>query len=57
MRLNVHFYTRQAARESKAARKALTDAARQRHAELAHLYQQRANDLACPTEFTGTQAE
>ena len=35
---NVHFYTRQAARESKAARKAVTEAARQRHEAMANAY-------------------
>ena len=42
---NVHFYTRQAARESKAARKAVTEAARQRHLALADHYSRRAQQL------------
>ncbi len=47
---NVHFYTRQAARETKAARKALTEAARQRHAEMADQYVRRIEQLEsrCP---------
>jgi hypothetical protein len=45
MYLNVHFFTRQAARETKAARRALTDAARQRHLEMASHYAMRAQEL------------
>ncbi len=48
MLLNVHFYTRQAARESKAARKAVTDAARQRHETMAAAYRARAYELNAP---------
>ena len=42
---NIHFYTRQAARESKAARRALTEAARQRHVAMAEHYSNRAKRL------------
>lgn len=42
---NVHFYTRQAARESVAARKALTEAARQRHLSMAQKYAETAEQL------------
>ncbi len=45
MYLNVHFFTRQAAREAKAARQALTDAARQRHLEMATHYAKQAEQL------------
>ncbi len=45
MYLNVHFFTRQAARETKAARRALTDAARQRHLAMATQYAKRAEQL------------
>lgn len=45
MYLNVHFFTRQAARETKAARQALTDAARRRHMEMAAHYATRAEQL------------
>jgi hypothetical protein len=45
MYLNVHFFTRQAAREAKAARQALTDAARQRHLEMATHYARQAEQL------------
>jgi len=40
---NVHFLTRQAAREKLAATRALTEAARQRHLALAADYQKRAD--------------
>ena len=40
---NVHFLTRQAAREKLAATRALTEAARQRHLALAEDYQKRAD--------------
>ena len=39
---NVHFLNRQAAREKLAAKRALTEAARQRHLALAEDYQKRA---------------
>jgi hypothetical protein len=42
---NVHFLTRQAAREKLAAMRALTEAARQRHLALAQEYQQRAEAM------------
>jgi len=42
---NVHFLSRQAAREKLAARKALTDAARQRHLALAEHFERRAEAL------------
>jgi hypothetical protein len=45
MHLNVHFFTRQAARETNAARRALTDAARQRHLAMATQYAKRAEQL------------
>ena len=45
MYLNVNFFTRQAARETKAARRALTDAARQRHLEMATHYAKKAEQL------------
>jgi hypothetical protein len=41
---NVHFLSRQAAREKVAAKKALTEAARVRHLTLAEHYQKRADD-------------
>jgi hypothetical protein len=41
---NVHFLTRQAARERLAATRALTEAARQRHLALAEDYRKRAED-------------
>jgi len=41
---NVHFLTRQAAREKLAATRALTEAARQRHLALAADYQKRADE-------------
>lgn len=45
---NVHFYTRLASRESIAARKALTEAAKERHQSMANQYQRRAEQLrAC----------
>lgn len=49
---NIHFYTRQAARESLAARRALTDAARQRHLASADHYVARAQQLQnhCSTD-------
>lgn len=45
MLLNVHYLTRQAARERKAARQALTETARQRHLQLADHYALRAQEL------------
>ena len=42
---NVHFYTRQAARESKAAKKSVTVAAKQRHEAMAASYRSRALEL------------
>lgn len=42
---NVHFLIRQAAREKLAARRALTEAARQRHLALAETYQKRAEAM------------
>lgn len=42
---NVHFLTRQAAREKLAAKRALTDAARERHLALAEQYQRRAERM------------
>jgi len=39
---SVHFFHRQAAREKLAARRALTDAARERHLALAQDYEKRA---------------
>jgi hypothetical protein len=45
MLLNVHYLTRQAARETKAARQALTEKARQRHLRLAEQYALRAEEL------------
>lgn len=45
MQHNVHFYTRLVARESKAARKALTEAAKQRHWSMADHYSRRAEVL------------
>ena len=42
---NVHFLTRQAAREKLAAKRALTDAARERHLALAEQYQRRAEAM------------
>ena len=45
MHHNVHFFTRQAARETKAARVALTEAARDRHLTMANLYALRAEQL------------
>lgn len=46
MRLNVHFYTRQAAREANAARIALTESARDRHLSMAGRYQALADEIA-----------
>ena len=45
MHHNFHFFTRQAAREAKAARIALTEAARDRHLSMASLYALRAEQL------------
>lgn len=45
MLLNVHYLTRQAARETKAARQALTETAKQRHLRLADHYALRAQEL------------
>ena len=42
---NVHFFHRQAAREKLAAKRALTEAARERHLALALDYQKRAEAL------------
>ena len=42
---NVHFLIRQAAREKLAAKRALTEAARQRHLALAENYQKRAEAM------------
>jgi len=42
---NVHFLTRQAAREKLAAKRALTDTARERHLALAEQYQKRAEAM------------
>jgi hypothetical protein len=42
---NVHFLNRQAAREKLAAKRALTEAARQRHLALAEDYQKRAEAI------------
>ena len=42
---NVHFFHRQAAREKLAAKRALTDAARERHLALAQDYEKRAAEL------------
>jgi hypothetical protein len=43
---SVHFFHRQAAREKLAAKRALTDAARERHLALAQDYQKRAEEMA-----------
>lgn len=49
MESDYRYYTRRAAEESLRARKAITNAARERHLELAHLFankaEQRAMDL------------
>jgi hypothetical protein len=45
MVLNVHYLTRQAARETKAARQAVTETARQRHLRLADQYALQAQEL------------
>jgi hypothetical protein len=45
MHLNVHFYTRQAAREFNAGRVAVTEKARERHLGTAYRYQGLANEL------------
>jgi hypothetical protein len=42
---SVHFLNRQAAREKLAAKRALTEAARERHLALAENYQKRAESL------------
>ena len=42
---SVHFFHRQAAREKLAAKRALTEAARERHLALAQDYQKRADQL------------
>jgi hypothetical protein len=42
---NVHFFHRQAAREKLAAKRALTEAARERHLALAADYEKRAETL------------
>jgi hypothetical protein len=42
---NFHFLTRQAAREKLAAKRALTEAARERHLALAEHYQKRAEAM------------
>jgi hypothetical protein len=42
---SVHFFHRQAAREKLAAKRALTEAARERHLALAQDYQKRAEQL------------
>lgn len=42
---SVHFLDRQAAREKLAARRALTEAARERHLALAQDYQKRAEQM------------
>jgi hypothetical protein len=42
---SVHFFHRQAAREKLAAKRALTEAARERHMALALDYQKRADQL------------
>ena len=42
---SVHFFHRQAAREKLAAKRALTDAARERHLALAEDYQKRAEQM------------
>jgi hypothetical protein len=42
---SVHFFDRQAAREKMAAKRALTEAARERHLTLALDYQKRAEAL------------
>jgi hypothetical protein len=42
---NVHFLTRQAARERLAAKRALTEAARERHLALAEQYSKRAEAM------------
>ena len=42
---NVHFLTRQAAREKLAAKRALTETARERHLALAQQYETRAERM------------
>ena len=42
---SVHFFNRQAAREKLAAKRALTEAARERHLALADDYQKRAEAM------------
>ena len=46
---SVHFFDRQAAREKLAAKRALTDAARERHLALAKAYQKRAEQMRSAT--------
>jgi hypothetical protein len=46
---SIHFFHRQAARENLAAKRALTDAARERHLALAQDYQKRAEQLRSAT--------
>ena len=46
---SVHFFHRQAARENLAAKRALTEAARERHLALAQDYQKRAEQLRSAT--------
>ena len=46
---SVHFFDRQAAREKLAAKRALTDAARERHLALAKDYQKRAEQMRSAT--------
>ena len=42
---SIHFLARQAARERQAARRALTEAARERHLALAHQFLKRAEEM------------
>jgi hypothetical protein len=46
---SVHFFHRQAAREKLAAKRALTEAARERHLALAQDYRKRAEQLQSAT--------
>jgi hypothetical protein len=46
---SVHFFHRQAARENLAAKRALTEAARERHLALAQDYRKRAEELRSAT--------
>lgn len=48
---NVHFLSRQAAREKLAAKQALTEAARVRHLALAEHYEKRAEAARVATQF------